>query len=92
MVLQVPNNTNFTTYQLDSVSMITNDTMKQLFDDTVSITFLLSTDTMTIVAITLSDVQGVNLVFEYTISKILWWLMDIFTHNNYYNMPYYRYI
>ena len=70
MVLQIPNNTNFTTYQLDSVSVITNQSFEQSSDDTVSITFLLLTDNVTVVTVTLSDVQRVNLVFEYTISKM----------------------
>ena len=69
-VVQVPKNTNFTTYQLDSVSMITNQSFEQSSDDTFSIIFLLLTDNVTVITVTLTDVQGVNLVFEYTICKL----------------------
>ena len=69
--LQVPNSTNFTTYQLDSVLTITNVTFEQPSDDTVSITFTIPTDKVTVVTLTLSAVQGVNLVqFECLISKM----------------------
>ena len=69
--LQVPNGTHFTTYQLDSVLTITNITFEQSSDDTVSIAFIIPTDKVTVVTVTLSDVQGVNFVrFEYLISKM----------------------
>ena len=67
--LQVPNSTNFTTYQLDSVSTITNRTFEQLSDNTVFITFLLQTDQIINVTVTLVNGFGVKLAFEYSISK-----------------------
>ena len=69
--LQVPNRTNFTSYQLDSVLAITNKIFEQPSDDTVSITFTIPSDKVTVVTVKLSDVQRVNVVwFEYLISKM----------------------
>ena len=44
--------------------------MEQSSDDTLSITFLLPTDSMIIVTVTLFDVQGVNYVFKNIICKV----------------------
>ena len=69
--LKLLNGANFTTYQLDSVLTITNKTFEQPSDDTVSITFIIPTDIVTVITVTLSDVQGVIFVqFEYYISKM----------------------
>ena len=63
MLLQVPNCTSVTSEQLSAGALITL-VNSSIDSPSVSITFLLPTDIMTEVTVTLTDIKEVDLVFE----------------------------